>query len=638
MPAPRPFRPADLLREVQIQEIAMSPDGETVVYARRTIEDGEYRSRLWAVPWRGGRPERLTSGPVDGAPRFSPDGTTLLFLSNRSEATQPWLLPLRGGEPQLLCNQRGVAGAEWSNDGGRVLLHAASGVNRFAVGDPKAPLARRIDRLGWRLDGIGARDELLSAWVVSSGGGRARRVTDPEDDVQAARWTPDGTRVTFLADRTGDGFHPQAWSVPAEGGRPRLLARLAGEIEALAYSAGGRLAFVGYDHPSPYAWRNAALFVVDGRRHRQLGGELDRPISQRVFSDLIDVGCLTATLAWLDDEHVVALVTDRGETHPFRFGLDGSVERLAGGAVVCTHVVAESGRIAAVVLERGRPGEVCRVEDGRFRRLTRDGSRWLGPFRRDPERVSVAHPDGHEIDAWLLRGRGARRRRLVLQVHGGPHLAHGVVPWLELLALASAGFSILYGNPRGSVGCGEDFAGAIAGDWGSRDASDVLRLADWAATEGLADRDRTGLLGLSYGGYMTNWLLGRHPGRFRAAVSENPVTDLAAEYGSADVGWLITPSAAGIEHPWNDWARTIDRSPASQIHRNEAPLLLLQAAGDLRCPEVHSFLVFAILRSLERRVELVHYPDESHLMLTGGRPDRRVDRLERIVDWFERHL
>jgi dipeptidyl aminopeptidase/acylaminoacyl peptidase len=634
---PRPFLPRDLLREVVLQEIALSPDGETVVYVRRTIEDNEYRRRLWSVPWRGGRPERLTSGPSDGAPRFSPDGRTLLFVSDRSGLTQAWRLPLGGGEPALLCDLSGVAGGEWSPDGTQVALHAASGVNRFTVGDPESPLARRIDVLGWQLDGAGPRDELMSAWVVPARGGRPRRLTDPMDDVTSVCWT--GERLAYLADRTGDGFHPQAWTVSPGGGTARLLARLAGSIDALACSDGGRIALVGYDRSPPLPWQNAGLFVLDGRGHRRLGTELDRPVSQRVFGDLIDAASIAAAqLAWLGEEAIVALVTDRGETRPYRFGLDDAAEQLADGPAVCTRVASTAGRVAVVAAQDGRPGEVCAVEVGRLRRLTRDGGRWFGPFRSEPERISVPHPDGHDIDAWLIRGRGARRRRLVVHIHGGPHLAHGVSPWLELLALASAGFSVLYGNPRGSAGYGEAFARAIVGDWGDRDGSDVLRLAVWAAEEGIADPERTGLLGLSYGGFMTNWLLGRHPGRFRAAVSENPVTDLVGEYGSADVGWLIAPQAVGLEHLWDDWARVVDRSPFSQIHRNEAPLLLLQGAGDARCPEGNSLLVFTILRSLGRRVELVRYPDESHFQLVNGRPDRRVDRLQRIVAWFERYL
>jgi dipeptidyl aminopeptidase/acylaminoacyl peptidase len=226
----------------------------------------------------------------------------------------------------------------------------------------------------------------------------------------------------------------------------------------------------------------------------------------------------------------------------------------------------------------------------------------------------------------------------VLHIHGGPHLAHGPTPWLEMVALADAGFTVLYGNPRGSVSYGEDFARAIDRNWGDTDASDCLRLVDWAVRKGIADRDHVGLLGLSYGGYMTNWLLGHHPGRFAAAVSENPVLDLFSFYGESDFGFLIAEHAAGVKKPWAGAEKLFDRSPASQLHRNTAPLLLLQAEGDLRCPAGQTDIAFTLLRTLGQTVEMVRYPDEFHLTLAIGRPDRRVDRIERIVDWFERYL
>src|SRR5439155_13993247 len=183
-------------------------------------------------------------------------------------------------------------------------------------------------------------------------------------------------------------------------------------------------------------------------------------------------------------------------------------------------------------------------------------------------------------------------------------------PWLEMLALADAGFSVLYGNPRGSVGYGEEFAKSIHGSWGDTDASDCMRLVDWAVRKGIAPREHVGLLGLSYGGYMTNWLLGQHPGRFAAAVSENPVLDLFSFYGESDFGFLVTEHAAAVTEPWQDFARLLDRSPGSQLHRNKTPLLLLQAEGDLRCPAGQTDIAFAIMRQLGRTVEMVRYPDE----------------------------
>jgi dipeptidyl aminopeptidase/acylaminoacyl peptidase len=638
------FTAKDILRETQARQLAVAPDGSSAVYARRTIEKGEYRIRLWRVPMTRGRAEQITSGDVDTRPRFSPDAKRLLFLSTRSGESQPWLLPLSGGEPTQLAEfAGGVGAADWAPDGESVLALAESGENRFLVGNRESPTARQIRDLNWRLDLVGIRDQFTSLWVVPARGGKPKRLTAPRYEVAQAFWSPDGKRIGFVADLRPEAAvleEPQAWSISAGGGRASKLAELKGEIVAGAWSPRGRLAFLGLDKMKPGGWENIGLWVKEGRSQRRLGEELDRMFFYAVATDLHDFGArFPPPLIWLDDENLLCLVSDRGSCVPYRFGLDGAVERLVDREdAVCAWLAEGGGKIATIASIAGGGAEVYAVEDGDLRQLSRNGARWFAPYRRDPERHSIAHRDGHELDAWLVRPRGRRSRGLVLQIHGGPHLAHGPSPWLEMVALADAGFTVLYGNPRGSVSYGEDFARAIDGNWGDTDASDCLRLVDWAVRKRIAGRDHVGLLGLSYGGYMTNWLLGHHPGRFAAAVSENPVLDLFSFYGESDYGFLIAEHAAGVDKPWTASERMFDRSPSSQLHRNTAPLLLLQAEGDLRCPAGQTDIAFALLRRLGQTVEMVRYPDEFHLTLSIGRPDRRVDRIERIVDWFERYL
>jgi dipeptidyl aminopeptidase/acylaminoacyl peptidase len=638
------FTAKDILRETQARQLAVAPDGSSAVYARRTIEKGEYRIRLWRVPMTRGRAEQITSGDVDTRPRFSPDAKRLLFLSTRSGESQPWLLPLSGGEPNQLAEfAGGVGAADWAPDGESVLALAESGENRFLVGDRESPTARQIRDLNWRLDLIGIRDQFTSLWVVPARGGKPKRLTAPRYEVAQAFWSTDGKRIGFVADLRPEAAvleEPQAWSISAGGGRASKLAELKGEIVAGAWSPRGRLAFLGLDKMKPGGWENIGLWVKEGRSQRRLGEELDRMFFYAVATDLHDFGArFPPPLIWLDDENLLCLVSDRGSCVPYRFGLDGAIERLVDREdAVCAWLAEGGGRMATIASIAGGGAEVYAVEDGDLRQLSRNGARWFAPYRRDPERHSIAHRDGHELDAWLVRPRGRRSRGLVLQIHGGPHLAHGPSPWLEMVALADAGFTVLYGNPRGSVSYGEDFARAIDGNWGDTDASDCLRLVDWAVRKRIAGRDHVGLLGLSYGGYMTNWLLGHHPGRFAAAVSENPVLDLFSFYGESDYGFLIAEHAAGVDKPWTAYERMFDRSPSSQLHRNTAPLLLLQAEGDLRCPAGQTDIAFALLRRLGQTVEMVRYPDEFHLTLSIGRPDRRVDRIERIVDWFDRYL
>jgi dipeptidyl aminopeptidase/acylaminoacyl peptidase len=642
--AARRFTPKDVLREALVTHLAVAPDGSSAVFGRRTIEGNEYRTRLWRVSLGRGRAEQITTGDVDFRPRFASDGRSLLFLSTRSGKSQPWVLPLAGGEPSQLAEFEGQVGAaEWSPDGHNVLALAESGAERFRVGDPDDPTARHITGLNWRLDGLGIREQFTSLWAVPARGGRPRRLTEPTFEVGHAFWSPDSKRIGFLADPRPEASvleELQAWTVPLRGGRRSQLASLRGEIAAAAWSPGGKLALLGIDEPGPVGSASIGLWVKDGRSPRQLGAELDRTFFYGVATDLADFSSrFPPPVIWLDEENVLALVTTDGTSVPYRFGLDGSVERLVErDDASCCWLAHGGGRIVTAANVAGGASEVYAVEDGDVRRLSSNGSRWFAPYRRDPERHSVRHRDGHDLDTWVVRPRGRRSRGLVLQIHGGPYLAHGPTPWLEMTALADAGFTVVYSNPRGSIGYGRAFAAAIDGNWGDADDSDLMRVVDWAVRQGLGKRGQVGLLGLSYGGYMTTWLLGRHPGRFAAAVSENPVVDLFSFSGESDFGFIVAEFAAGLEHAWDDFPRILDRSPASQLHRNKAPLLLLQADGDLRCPAPQTDLAFSMMRLLGRTVEMVRYPQESHLLLEIGRPDRRVDRMERIVDWFERYL
>jgi len=638
------FQPKDLLKQVMIQHLALAPDGSSIVYSRRTIEDNRYRSRLWRVGYRGGRAEKLTTAAAsDSRPRFSPDGRRLLFLSDRSGSTQPWVLPLSGGEPQQAAAlEGGVRAAEWAPDGRRIALIAPSGEQRFLVGDKKDPVARRITAMNWRLDGHGVRDQFNSSWVARVGGSRPGRVSEPGFEVTQVFWTPDG-RVGFLGDKRPDADlleEAHAYTVPASGGQSRRLAALDGAILQAAFSPGGKLVVIGVDRKWTPEWSNLGLFLIGRGERRRLGDGLDLTVAATSYSDLIDPDSFVSDIGgWLDDDNFVALVSDRGRSVPYRFGLDGSWEPLARGDFVCTACAVGAGRVVVVANEGGNAAEVYAVEDGSLRPLTSNGSRWLEPWRRDPQPLQISHPDGHSVDAWLVPAHGRRNNRpVVLQVHGGPHASYGPTPWLEMLALADAGVHVMYANPRGSLSYGEEFARSLHGRWGDPDGSDLLALVDWAIDEGLTSASKVGILGLSYGGFMVNWMLGHFPERFAAGVSENPVTDMVSELGGSDFGTVMDQTAVGLGSLPEDIDEFLRRSPYTNIHKAQAPLLLLQSEQDLRCPAIQSELVFAMLRQRGRTVEMVRYPGESHYLAGIGWPDRRIDRIERIVGWFTTYL
>lgn len=637
------------MQQAQVQDVALTPDGEQVIYSRRVIRDERYVTNLWNTSWSGGAARQLTSTRArDVEPAISPDGSTVAFVSDRGGKPQAWLLPLDGGELRLASEQpSGAKVVHWSPDGSKLLVLGASGIDRLTVGDPEDPTARVIDDFTWRLDSVGVLNHLISAWVVDVTTGAAVRVSDQEWEVLDARWLPDGKHIAVVADANADaGMRRRSeraalWRVAVAGeGAPELLAELPGGVVA-AYPSpfDDRVAIIGHEIPRDPSWGDNHLFIVENGTARRLGADLDRPVESVTTGDLLVRGSRLA-LEWVDANTIVAQVGDCGRTIPYRFDVaSGEATPLIAADIVCNAMAYANGHLAILATSGGTPTEIYALEHGDLRQLTSNGSDWLAPYARDPERYLISHPDGHDLETWLLRARETELPApLIVQIHGGPHAAHGPVPWLEMLALADAGFHVAFPNPRGSSGYGEDFASAAHGNWGEIGGSDILRLIDWAVDEGLADRSRIGVMGLSHGGYLSTWLLGSHPGVFKAAESENPVSNWVSWYGGSDLQGYTDERFVGIGRLPEDVHEFLAQSPFMQIHRNTAPLLLLQSEGDLRCPPEQSETLFTILKSRGVTTQMVRYPGEPHFLAGIGRPDRRVDRMRRIVEWFERYL
>ena len=223
----------------------------------------------------------------------------------------------------------------------------------------------------------------------------------------------------------------------------------------------------------------------------------------------------------------------------------------------------------------------------------------------------------------------------MLSIVGGPGSSWGPEPWLPDWALAEAGARVICPDPRGSGSYGRAWLEAISGAWGDADAADELACVDWAVGEGLADPARLGVTGLSYGGFMTQWLIGQDE-RFRAAVAVNGVANQISAAGNCDQGALWTPRL-GWERPPADTERLWQQSPLAHADRIATPLLMLQGEADLRCPPADNEQLFVALRALGKPVEYVLYPEETHLMQSIARPDRRIDMLERKLAWFRAH-
>jgi len=635
------MRPSDLYELRWADDPRLSPDGRTAAFVVWSTdrETNDYTASIWLVVVDGAaQPRRLTRGKKqDVAPRWSPDGSRLAFASNRdSKAKQLYVLPVEGGEPlQLTELSEDVTEVVWSPDGTRIVFSARVRDSAYEEEDERKRRPRRFERLQYKLDDegwIGDRRRHLFV-VPADGSAPPVQLTDGDFEDAAPSWSPDGRRIAFASARQehwDTEVERDIFVVDAEGGEPQRLTGGDSHYEAPAWSPDGsaiacRWAPGGFDYP-----RHGQIAVLDAST-----GE------RRVLTESLDRNCAPypeiREPVW-DGDSILFVLEESGYNALYRVGADGAGEPEAVlGEVWVTAFDCVVGQIAHAATTPTSLPEIYTGEG----RLTDVSS---AVEASEPERFTAVSADGSEVEAWIIRPLGFEEGRypLLLNVHGGPFAQYGNRFLDEFQVQAGAGYAVLYSNPRGSSGYSEEWGRAIRGPieggegWGSRDYEDVMAVLDEALERfDFIDPERLGVLGGSYGGFMTSWIVG-HTDRFQAACSERSVNNFVLEGGSGDIGWAFK----GIVGEY--WFEAPDAylqiSPSKYAANITTPLLILHSEDDLRCPLGHAEDLFAILRVLKRDVELVIFPAESHNLSRTGSPAHREMRFEAILDWFERTL
>ncbi|HEX9044941.1 MAG TPA: S9 family peptidase [Candidatus Limnocylindrales bacterium] len=690
-------RPEDLLAFRIASEVRLSPDGRLAVFTLQAATrraDG-YRRAIWAVPTDGSAaPRQLTLGARnDRHPRFSPDGGTLAFLSDRQALVEDdaagvsgdgpgdggWLqihlLPLDGGEARRLTDlPRGVEDFAWSPDSSRIVAVSSARGGTVAAdrrarrldapADRSSPLTsdyRYTDRLGYLYNGKGWINERIGhLWLVDAATGEARQLTDERASDGDPAWSPDGRSIAFTSNRDRDhdlialrDIH--LVDVATKAVRPITGGTMA-DFFAPAFLPDGRtIAALGHRWPANAGSRNDIwLLAADGSDATPTGG---RDLS--AAHDLMPGSSMNSDLTIGEDARIAP--SDDGRWITFSAPIEGSyelwriatgdgrLERLTedrhyiscwdrpGGSGATAYLRSSATELPDVWVLEGRRGAIPR----RLGHLNEEAL--AGVVLSEPEARWI-DSDGRRVQGWYmppaaLEGATARTgpAPLVVEIHGGPHTLYGWSPVWEFQVLAGAGMGVWYSNPRGSEGYGQDFNAANFRDWGDGPMRDVLAGVDALVANGLADPDRLGVTGGSYGGYLTNWIVAKDR-RFRAALTARSVADLWMLMMTGDVsGGEFGRLEFGVP-PWKDEALYRSLSPITYAAGIRTPLLIQHAERDIRTTVGQAESLFTFLRSHRRPVRLMRVPEETHELTRSGTPFRRVENLVQVRDWFAHFL
>jgi dipeptidyl aminopeptidase/acylaminoacyl peptidase len=684
----------DLFKFVWIADPQISPDGSRVAFVRVWVNQkaDRYDSALWIAPTNGGAARQLTAGPRDASPRWSPDGKRLAFVRSkdkegekdgRPQPPQIYLLTFEGGEAQPLTDlPRGAGSPEWSPDGKTIAFTASEDLSKKESamtegGEVKEKQPERapervsdvrvITRATYRFNGPGYLNPKVKThiWTMaaSTAPGEApkpKQVTKGNFDEGNISWSPDGKRIYFTSNRALEPYYepPRAdlYSIAPDGSDEKRIVGFDGQLRGYSFSGDGkRIAFSGSMTRKPIqSYTQPDLFIADnisnntdGAAVKNLTADYDFDIGGGITGDQrAPRGGGSGDAIWSKDgRYLYVNVAEHGRANLKRVdSATGKVESVTTGdhEVQSYTATPDASKMVLLISSPVNVGDLFLLETatGKLTQLTKVNDELFSQINiTTPEEVWYTSSDGRKIQGWIQKPPNfdsSKKYPFILQIHGGPHAAYGYNFTHEFQWMAAKGYVVLYTNPRGSTSYGQDFGNIIQYNYPGDDYKDLMAGVDEILKRGYVDENRLGVTGGSGGGVLTNWTVG-HTNRFKAAVSQRSIADWAGFWYTADFTLFQQTWFRGS--PWEDPEDFVKRSPITYIKNVTTPMMFIEGEVDWRTPANEGGeMMFRALKYRKIPTAMVRFPNESHELSRSGAPWHRIERLQHILNWFDKYL
>ena len=653
----------DLFQIQSISNPQYSPAGDEAVFIKTLIdeEENKYFNYLYYINLKSNKITQWTFGKENiSASKWSPNGKIISFISNRDGKTQLYFIGKNGGEAQKMTSlEQGITSYLWSPCGEKIWFTSTlkSG-QQFNEANKKTdsiemPTAYIVENMKYKQDGLGSyglvkKNTFTHIYSLNLKDQSIEQFTEGDLNYSLNDISPNGHQLILGVNREihqDYQFKNTLLLVDIVTKEEKIVVDHEGYFGEAKFSYDGQyIAYVGSDTTFKNATHsNVYLYELETEITQNLTESIDYPIGDYAVADIQQGVCAPAVL-WTEANDLYFQLSTMGDVQLYYASIEGAIYPASPeGEHIYDYAISKSGNSALMCISNPVfPGELYSYEIalGEKSQLTHFNENFLKEVELStPERITSNSSDNLTIHGWLMkpiRYEEGKKYPLIVEIHGGPHTMYANTFFHELQLLAAQGYGVLYVNPRGSHGYSQSFVDSVRGNYGDGDYEDIMASLDTVLEEqSWIDRERLGVTGGSYGGFMTNWIVG-HTNRFKAAVTQRSISNWVSFFGVSDIGYYFTPWQIGTDmmDPEKLWAH----SPLKYAKNIETPLLILHSEEDFRCPIEQAEQLYMTLKSMGKETILVRFPKNNHNLSRTGTPNLRIERLDQLLIWFKKYL